>query len=200
MSTTVGNDYFEQLYGRNPDPWLVKQRWYERRKQALLLACLPRERYRHAYEPACGTGQLTHALAARCDAVLASDRSAQAVEASRQALAHLSNVQVRQQELPREWPDQTFDLIVLSEWAYYLSEPDLGALALHCQQSLSADGTLVACHWLPDFEQRVQSTSHVHARLAAIGWTSLVRHEEQDFLMEAWSPQKLSVAKMEGLT
>lgn len=199
MSTTVGNDYFEQLYGKHPDPWFVKQRWYERRKQALLLACLPRERYRHAYEPACGTGQLTHALAGRCDAVLASDRAAQAVETSRQALAHLPNVQVRQQELPREWPDQTFDLIVLSEWAYYLSEPDLVVLALRCRQSLSPDGTLIACHWRPEFEQRVQPTVRVHACLGATAWTKLVRHEEQDFLMEAWSPQKLSVATMEGL-
>lgn len=199
MNTTVGNDYFEQLYEKTPDPWLVRNRWYERRKQALLLACLPRERYRHAYEPACGTGQLTQALAARCDAVLASDRAAQAVEASRQVLAHLPNVQVRQHELPREWPDETFDLIVLSEWAYYLSESDLVALVLRCRESLSLDGTLIACHWRLDFEQRVQATTHVHARLDAIGWTRLVRHEERDFLMEAWSPQNNSVAQMEGL-
>lgn len=199
MNTTVANEYFERLYGEAPDPWLVRQRWYERRKQALLLACLPRERYRHAYEPACGTGQLTKALAERCDAVLASDRAARAVETARQTVAHLPQVKVQQHQLPSEWPDQIFDLIVLSEWAYYLSEADLTELARRCRQSLSADGTLIACHWRPDFEQRVQSTAHVHACLGFSAWTRLLHHEEHDFLLEAWSPQNISVARMEGL-
>jgi SAM-dependent methyltransferase len=199
MSTTVENDYFERLYGENSDPWLVRWRWYERRKQALLLACLPRERYRHAYEPACGTGELTKALAERCDAVLASDRAERAVETTRQAVTHLPHVEVQRHELPREWPAQTFDLIVLSEWAYYLSEADLVELARRCRQSLSADGTLIASHWRPDFEQRMQSTLHVHARLGFTGWTRLIHHAEHDFLMEAWTPQNISVARMEGI-
>ena len=33
--------YFDQLYRDDADPWLVRQRWYEERKRALLLACLP---------------------------------------------------------------------------------------------------------------------------------------------------------------
>ena len=48
--------YFEQLYCQDADPWLVRQRWYEERKRALLLASLPQRRYRHAYEPGCGNG------------------------------------------------------------------------------------------------------------------------------------------------
>ncbi len=144
------------------------------------------------------------ALAARCDEVLASDGSAQAVDTARQATAHLAQVKVQLHTLPGDWPSQTFDLIVLSEWAYYLSEADLAEVVSRCQQSLTQAGTLIACHWRPDFEQRAQSTAHVHARFHAhfhaIGWQRLIHHEERDFLMEAWSPQNISVAQLEGLT
>jgi LmbE family N-acetylglucosaminyl deacetylase len=62
---------FAELYADGADPWRAGS-WYERRKRAVVLASLPRERYRRAFEPGCGTGELTRELAARCDAVLAS--------------------------------------------------------------------------------------------------------------------------------
>ena len=68
---------FAELYrdGRG-DPWRTRTSWYERRKLAVLLAALPAQRYRHAAEPGCGTGELTRLLATRCDAVTASDFTA----------------------------------------------------------------------------------------------------------------------------
>ena len=59
--------YVEPLYRQDADPWRVRQRWYEERKRALLLASLPQRRYRHAYEPGCGNGELTAELARRCE-------------------------------------------------------------------------------------------------------------------------------------
>lgn len=191
---------FDQLYQHSSDPWQVQKRWYEQRKQALLLASLPRRRYRHAFEPACGTGALTVALADRCDTVLASDGSVDAVRISSEKVTHLPHVHICRQSLPADWPCASFDLIVLSEWAYYLSDTDLLEVVRRCQASLSHDGTLIACHWRADFVQRRQSTDRIHALLNATApWTRQAHHEEKDFLLEVWSATTPSVAQQEGL-
>jgi LmbE family N-acetylglucosaminyl deacetylase len=50
-------DRFATLYsGGDGDPWQTRTSWYEIRKRAVLLACLPHARYAHAAEPGCGTG------------------------------------------------------------------------------------------------------------------------------------------------
>ena len=43
--------YFDALYAGSEDPYVVRHRWYEIRKRAVLLAALPRARYRRTYEP-----------------------------------------------------------------------------------------------------------------------------------------------------
>jgi SAM-dependent methyltransferase len=193
--------YFERLYGASDDPYALRARWYEERKRALVLAALPRRRYRHAFEPGCGIGEFTVGLAARCDAVLASDRSARAVELARRRTCGLSNVRIERQDLPAEWPRNAvaFDLIVLSEIGYFLHLPAMRTLARHCGHSLADDGTLVACDWRPDFAQRALQTDMVHAQLAELGLTRLVRHEESDFLLQVWSREGRSVAQQERI-
>lgn len=42
--------YFESMYARACDPWNLATGWYERRKFTLILAMLPYQRYRHAFE------------------------------------------------------------------------------------------------------------------------------------------------------
>ena len=79
MST---QDKLTRLYDESPDPWGFETSWYERRKYALTLASLPRERYTSAYEPGCSIGVLTRLLADRCDSLLASDIIPRAVEAA----------------------------------------------------------------------------------------------------------------------
>lgn len=191
---------FDALYGGRDDPWQVSSRWYEQRKRALLLASLPKARYRRAFEPACGTGELTRTLADRCDAVLASDFSREAVRLAGLKLTGATNVRVERQDLPADWPQGQFDLIVVSEWAYYLDGAALAAVSLLCGGSLADDGTLVACHWLPGFEDRHQDTVAVHAALGSYpGLRRVVHHHEPDFLLEVWSLQDRSVAQLEGL-
>ena len=109
---------FEDLFAGSDDPWGFRTRWYESRKRALTLACLPAARYARAFEPGCANGELTAALATRCDQVLASDGVAAAVLLAQQRLngLGLTNVSVAQAWVPQDWPAQTFDLIVFSEF------------------------------------------------------------------------------------
>ena len=79
MTATLGASYFDGMYARSADPWGFTSRWYERRKYAISLAMLPRERYRRGFEPGCSIGVLTRQLAGRCDRLLACDVAAAAV-------------------------------------------------------------------------------------------------------------------------
>ena len=193
--------YFDQLYANGQDPYGVHARWYEARKRAVLLASLPRRRYRHAYEPGCGAAALTLELAARCDRLLASDFSASAVAAARIRVQGLPHVTVAQQTLPDGWPQAQgpFDLIVLSELGYFMEAGAWQAVARASQASLADGGDLVACDWRPDFAQRRQSTAKVQATLDQLGLQRQVLHEEADFVLQAWSRDVRSVAQREGI-
>ncbi|APA67515.1 class I SAM-dependent methyltransferase [Janthinobacterium sp. 1_2014MBL_MicDiv] len=199
--------YFDQLYRHDADPWLVRQRWYEERKRALLLASLPQQRYRHAYEPGCGNGELTVDLARRCERVLAADLSAEALQLAQRRLeqaGHAGNVSFARHRLPQDWPrilpgGDKFDLIVISEIAYYLSPEELARVVEHSVAGLAPGGSIVACHWRAPFAQRIQSTVRVHAAFQdAPGLHRLLRHEETDFLLGVWSNDARSVAQREG--
>jgi trans-aconitate methyltransferase len=92
--TTLGMDYFDQLYATSADPWGFATRWYEACKYALSLALMPAERYRDAFEPGCSVGVLTELLAPRCDRVLSCDGAGAAVREAAARTAQLPNVRV----------------------------------------------------------------------------------------------------------
>ncbi len=124
--------YFDRMYAESADPWDFQGRWYEQRKRALTMAALTRPRFARAFEPGCSIGLLTEQLALRCDEVVACDVSAAAVDAARQRLGDRQGVRLERRTLPADWPPGRFDLVVLSEMAYYFSESGarrLGELA-----------------------------------------------------------------------
>ena len=192
--------HFEQLYEGSADPYAVRTRWYEQRKRDIVLAALPRPRFRRCYEPGCGNGELTAQLAARCDTVLAADFSENALRAARQRTGLLPQVQIAQHVLPQQWPvADRFDLVVLSELLYFLALDAVRSVAQHCARSLAGDGVLIACDWRPDFAGRASATVEVHAELAQIGLHAAVSHEEDDFLLTVWTRDARSVAQHEGI-
>lgn len=191
--------YFDRMYAGDADPWRMAERFYEQRKHDLLAAALPRPRFRRAFEPGCGNGELTRRLAARCDEVLAWDRAGAAVAAA--AARVPANVTLGRGAVPDDWPPGRFDLVVLSELGYYL--PDLDRLAARVRDALTADGVVVACHWRRPAPDHPRSGDDVHDRLARAvpaSWARLVHHEEPDFLLDVWSADPRSVAQVEGLT
>lgn len=139
--------YFDRMYSGTADPWDLAGRWYERRKYALTLAALPRPRYRRAFEPGCSVGVLTRLLAERCDAVVATDRVPAAVAEAAARNRDLPHVDVARLTVPEEWPEGTFDLIVLSELLYYFDATALAEILARAAGSLEPGGTLVTVHW-----------------------------------------------------
>ncbi|NGZ84534.1 class I SAM-dependent methyltransferase [Duganella aceris] len=198
--------HFQQIYQQDADPWKVRQRWYEQRKRSVLLACLPDQRYRRAFEPACGNGELTAALAQRAEHLSASDMSPEAVRLTRQRLqredpSDASRVTLDCQRMPDEWPDDAnFDLIVISEMLYYLREPDLLRLRQRCIDSLAPGGALLLCHWRRPFDDRLTGTDVVHQLFGeAAALHHLTRYADDDFVLDVWSNNAASVAQREGL-
>ncbi len=143
----TSDDALDALHEAHDDPWGVDRRWYERRKRALLLAMLPRERFRRGVEVGCSTGALALDLAPRCDSLVALDASPSAVAAAGSRLAGLEHVDVRLASVPDDWPDGAADLVVVSEVGYFLSPAALESLATRIRGSLDPDGVVVLCHW-----------------------------------------------------
>lgn len=195
---SVADEYFEQLFEGNDDPWAFRQRWYEQRKRALTLATLPRRHYPSIFEPGCANGELSAELASRCDRLLACDTSARAVALARQRLQDSPHATVMQGRLPHDWPQEPFDLIVFSEVGYYLDEADLRACIKRMSESLGEDGQLLACHWRPAIDGCPLDAEQVHRLLAdELGLPRISSHREADFVLEVFGHQRDSIAQQE---
>jgi SAM-dependent methyltransferase len=200
---TLGAGYFDGMYAAAADPWGFEERWYERRKYAIALAMLPRERYRAAFEPGCSVGVFTRMLAPRCGTLLSCDLAAAAVKATAARTPDLAQVRVEQRDIPRQWPSGRFDLIVLSEVLYYFGDHDLAQVLEHAVASLEPDGTLLAVHWRHPVAEYPRTGDDVHRVLAAQpGLARLASHVEPDFLAEVYIRTEgtpASVAQATGL-
>lgn len=199
-ASTPAPQRFDELFQRSDDPWQFKTRWYEARKRALTLACLPERRYASGYEPGCANGELSAELALRCDRLLVSDISPRAVDLARARLAAHPHARVVQAHLPRDWPDGSFDLIVISELGYFLEPQDLDTMADAARAALLPGGTLLACHWRHPIEGSAFDGDAVHRRLAQrLGLHVLSELRETDFVIQVWSDDGRSVAEREGV-
>jgi LmbE family N-acetylglucosaminyl deacetylase len=188
--------YFDELYSADADPWGLAERFYEQRKRDLVLASLPRPRFRRAFEPGCAIGLLTQRLAARCDQVIATDTAQPAIDQARVRCAPYVNVVLERGAIPGDWPGGEFDLIVLSEVGYYCV--DLTHLVDQLDRTLSIDGVVVACHWRHPAPDHPHQAEAVHA---AVGerFTRVASHLEDDFMLEVWSRDGVSVATADGI-
>lgn len=184
------HEHFEALYAADEDPWRVRAAWYEQRKSAIVLASLPKARYHSAFEPGCGNGEMSALLAARCDRLLACDGATSAVAAARRHLRGTAPpaVRIEERRFPGQWPSgERFDLVVISELAYYFDVPTLRDLLMRTHAMLDDGGALAMCHYLHDFDDRVSSTADAHALAGQLpGMVRSVRHLDQDFLLEVW--------------
>jgi hypothetical protein len=181
------HDELTRLYAESDDPWAFRTSWYERRKYALTLASLPRERYASGYEPGCSIGVLTQLLANRCDAFVGSDLIPGAVEAARAQTADSPHVEVIQLDSPREWPAGTFDLIVLSEIAYFLTPTNVAELGRRAGASGRPGAHVIAVHWRGAIDDWALPADEAHGLICESGGLHRIsRYEDERFLLEVF--------------
>ncbi len=148
--------YFQRIYAKKQDPWEFETSDYEAGKYRITLAALPRERYENAVEVGCSIGVLTRQLAERADRLLGLDVSDRALERARERLAGEPHVDFACMQVPHMLPDDEFDLIVISEVAYYWTRSDLEHAADELAQIHEPGGHLVLVHlteFVPDYPQ-----------------------------------------------
>ncbi len=184
---------FEALYRERPDPWQVGSSFYEQRKLGVVLAALGRPRYRAGWDPACGTGHLAAGLAERCDTVLATDVAETAVRLAAVTCAESPNVTLRPWRFPVDGsPPSTgpFDLVVLSEFLYYLGDDERAEIGSLVDAATTADAELLAVHWRPEPHDAWLSGAAVQQELARTltdrGWRSSYRFEDEEFVLAGW--------------
>jgi len=183
---TVGPGYFDDMYASDPDPWGFEDRWYERRKYALTMAALPAERYHRAFEPGCSIGVLTEHLAARVDELVAWEPHGPTATRAASRVAALPHVAVEGSSIPTSWPDGRFDLVVLSEVAYYLDDAGLAHLLQRLGGGLAPGGDLVSVHYdgATDYPQTAAGVHETLARLS--GLAPVVHHQDDGFALDVW--------------
>jgi SAM-dependent methyltransferase len=139
--------HFERLYRENPDPWSFTTSGYEQQKYEATLSALGTRRFQMALEVGCSIGVLTSRLAAHCDQLIGVDFAPFAVAAARARCAPLPGVRIEQMQVPRQWPEGSFDLILFSEVLYFLDESDLQETCGHALRSLLPDGLVLLVNY-----------------------------------------------------
>jgi cyclopropane fatty-acyl-phospholipid synthase-like methyltransferase len=139
--------HFQRMYDADPDPWHFHTSDYEQAKYHKSLEALPPRRFHSAFEVGCSIGVLTHLLAPRCNALLGVDIVEQPLGAARATCSDQPWVRFQRMQVPREWPDEVFDLIVLSEVLYFLSKREVSAVAERVRSTLDPDGLVLLVNW-----------------------------------------------------
>lgn len=159
---TLQPDYFDTVYAANADPWGFEERPYEQEKYADTLRSLPRPHYRNAFEIGCSLGVLTARLASRCERLLAVDGSEAPLVRAREICAGLPQVRIEQMQIPDRFPDDLFDLVLVSEVGYYWSPDDLRISQALILSHLGQAGHLMLVHWTPPVHDYPLTGDEVH--------------------------------------
>jgi SAM-dependent methyltransferase len=153
MSPARDPAHFEALYAASDDPWNFATSPYEAEKYDATLAALGARRFGQGFEVGCSIGVLTARLAAVCDALLAVDIVPRALAAARLRNQAARHVSFEQRTIPDDWPDQQFDLIILSEVLYFLDAAEIDRTADLARRSLSPGGLVLLVNYLGPIDE-----------------------------------------------
>ena len=159
---SLSSDYFDNVYQQNEDPWDFENSPYEQQKYEATLSALPNPVYKNVFEIGCSIGVLSEKLASRSKKLLAVDVADLALAKAKVRLKKFPQVQVEKMTVPQEFPEENFDLILLSEVGYYLSKNDLEKLAVLMIEHLDNGGQLLLVHWTPFVPDYPQTGDEVH--------------------------------------
>ncbi len=190
---SLDSAYFEKIYATTDDPWDFRSSGYERAKYADTLASLPRERYRRAFEIGCSNGELSARLIPRVGELLSVDLNERALAAARRRNARADSVRFERLQFPSELPEGSFDLIVVSEVAYYWGRADFEKAQRLLHGLLEPGGDLMLVHYTPEETDYPMTGDEVHESFLGLSrqaggapWRHLTGHRHARYRLDAF--------------
>ncbi|MEJ8574364.1 class I SAM-dependent methyltransferase [Microbaculum marinum] len=119
-------EHLTGLYAKTPDPWNFRTSAYEDEKYRASIAALSRHHYEAILEIGCGNGELGKRLRRLADRYAGLDAVPAAIAEARLAVP---SGEFHCDFFPCPLPGGSFDLIVVSEFLYFLDEAGIADLA-----------------------------------------------------------------------
>ena len=157
-------EFFNKMYQQNQDPWDFENSPYEKEKYKATIDIIPNDVYENVFEIGCSNGVLSEMLIPRSKRLLAVDASDIAVKNAKLRLAKFPFVTVQEMTIPEKFPDEKFNLILLSEVGYFLNESDLIIARDKMIAALLPKGHLILVHWTPYVEEFPLTGDYVHEK------------------------------------
>lgn len=185
---SIEPDYFEQLYREQGDPWQFATSIYEREKYQHSLDALPQPHYESALEIGCSIGVFTRQLAGRCGALLAVDVSSSALAMAQERCAGLDHVTFALRQIPQQTVAGPFDLILLSEVAYYWDRADLRRAAEVIGTAAAPMADLLLVHYTAETDYPLSGDDAVDGLRDDLGeYIQVLRTERRDlYRLDLW--------------
>lgn len=156
---------FEAKFRDDIDPWDYTGSRFEAFKRQILLNACGRYKHGRVLELGCAIGETTRSLSPLSLRLLAVDGSSTALEEAASRLSGAHHIQFRRAILPQEMPKGAYDLIVVSELAYYLPAHRLSALATNTIAVLAPRGRVVLLNHRRAFDDAAVLPALAHRRL-----------------------------------
>lgn len=186
---SLDSQYFKEVYDANEDPWNFETSEYEAAKYATTIAALPKDHYENVLEIGCSIGVLTQLLAQKSSHLLATDISQKALDLAAKRCIDLKNVSFKLLNFQNELPDDQYDLVMISEVAYYLSPTDWKSAILSLFDRLKSNGNIVLVHWLPEVHDYPQTGDEVHQifeKLMQGKMTNVFSNRAENYRIDVW--------------
>ncbi len=162
IKNSLSEKYFDEVYSANTDPWNFEGSDYERAKYAVTINALTKPLYHNVFEIGCSIGVLSEMIMNKCENLLAVDAVEAPLVKARQRLSAYPNVQVKRMTVPADFGNEMYDLIIISEVAYYLDNAALGMLRKKTMKQLIKGGQLLMVHWTPLVHDYPQTGNYVN--------------------------------------
>lgn len=182
-------DYFKGVYNASDDPWDFETSEYESSKYKATLAAIPKDKYENALEIGCSIGVLTEILAKKCHNLLSIDVSEKALKIAKERCKNLDHVSFKNMNFKDELPDDQFNLILISEVAYYLSPEDWNQTMARLLKIMKPDAIVILVHWLPEVYDYPQTGDEVHEsfkKTMNAKMTNILSQREENYRMDVW--------------
>ena len=180
---------FDALHAERADPWNFETSSYEADKRDATIAALGGRRFSRGLEMGCSIGVLTERLSAICDELLAIDVSETALTRARNRSDLKGTVSFRQTEIPEQWPDGRYDLIVLSEILYFLSFEEIEATSRLAYRCLDRDGACLLVNWDGPTDLPVDGRQAVSTFVSGAAWTTAIGRRAPSYRIHLLQPK-----------